>query len=99
MILVAMESTLVGNYEFLNYQNVCIYKMTLCSVNTMAIGCCQHSNKVCGVCISSLGVELAVKMCNTGEYYHILVQLVLNIAVIQIYFIHLIRMLVICPFQ
>ena len=36
MILVAMETILVGNYEFFNYQNVCIYKLGWCSVNTLA---------------------------------------------------------------
>ena len=35
MILVAMESILTGNYEFLSYQNVHIYKMAWRSVNTI----------------------------------------------------------------
>ena len=48
----------------------------------------QHCNKVCGVCITSLGVELSIKVCiaydNLCEYYRILVHSVLNIGAIQI---------------
>ena len=48
----------------------------------------QLSDKMCGDCITSLGVEVQVKMCNTDdslcEYYHILVQIFLNIVAIQI---------------
>ena len=67
MILVVLETILAGNYEFPSYQNVCIYKMALCSVNAVSRvlnqivlerAGRQHSDKVCGVCITSLGVEL-----------------------------------------
>ena len=66
MLLVAMETILVGNYEFFSYQNVCIYKMAWCSINTAKVlnrillerAGHQHSAKVCGACITSLGVEL-----------------------------------------
>ena len=67
MILVAIETILAGNYEFLSYQNVCIYNLGVSSVNTLArvLNCIpveraghQHSDKVCGVCILSLVVEL-----------------------------------------
>ena len=67
MIFVAMETILAGNYEFLSYQNVCIYKMAGHSVNTTARvlnnillegAGHQHSDKVCGVCITSRGVAL-----------------------------------------
>ena len=48
----------------------------------------QHSCKVCGVCITTLGVALWVKMCNTNDilcgFYHILVHIFLNVAAIQI---------------
>ena len=67
MILVDMETILAGNYEILSYQNVCIYKMAWHSFNIIArvlnhislekTGH-QHSDKVCGVCITSQGVEL-----------------------------------------
>ena len=49
---------LVGYYEFLSYQNVCIYKMAWHSVNTvprvlnhisLERAVHQHSDKVCGV--------------------------------------------------
>ena len=101
VILVTMETILVGNYEFLSYQNVCIYKMAWCNANTIArvlnhactcislerVGL-QHSDKVCGVCITNMGIELWVQIYNTGdslcEYYHILVHIFLNIAAIQI---------------
>ena len=36
MIVVAMETNLVVNYEFLSYQNVCISKLGWRSVNTLA---------------------------------------------------------------
>ena len=81
----------------LSYQHVCIYKLAWHNINTIARVFnhilleredYQHSDKVCGVCIISLGVELWVKMCNTCEmlckYYHILVDIFLNIAAIQI---------------
>ena len=67
MILVAMEIILVGNYEFLNYPNVCIHKMAWYSVNALASvlnhislkrAGHQHSDQVCAVCITSLGVEV-----------------------------------------
>jgi len=35
IILVAMDMILVGNYEFLGYQNVYIYKLAWHNVNTM----------------------------------------------------------------
>ena len=48
----------------------------------------QHTDMARGICITSLGIELGVKMCNTGniscEYYHILVHIFLNIEAIQI---------------
>ena len=34
--LVGMETILAGNYGFLSYQNVCIYKMACRSINTTA---------------------------------------------------------------
>ena len=67
--LVAMENMLAGHYEFLNYQTKCIYKMALHSINTIATvlnhisldrAGHQYSDKVCGVCITSLDVELRV---------------------------------------
>ena len=67
MILVSMDIILVGNYDFLSYQNVCIYKLGWRRINTLARGlnhisleraAQQHSGKVCGVCITTLGVEL-----------------------------------------
>ena len=67
MNVVAMETILTGNYEFLIYQNVCIYKMAWRSINTTSIvfnhillerARHQYSGKVCGVCITSLAVEL-----------------------------------------
>ena len=66
VILVAMETILVGSYEFLSCQNVCIYKLDKRSINTLArvLNCIsleraghQHSEKVCGVCIPTLCVE------------------------------------------
>ena len=38
MLFVAMETILVGYYEFRTYQNVCTctYKLGWCSVNTLA---------------------------------------------------------------
>ena len=74
MILVAMKTIMVGNYEFVSYQHVCIYKMAWGSVNIIARvlnhislerAGHQYSDKVCGVCITSLEVEYGVKMCNT----------------------------------
>ena len=57
----AMETILAGNYEFLNYQNVCIDKVSWISINTLArvlhgissesTGH-QNSNKVCRICIT-----------------------------------------------
>ena len=52
-----------GNYEFLSYQNVCIYKLSWRSVNTLAIvlNCIsleraghQHFHIVCGICIAAI---------------------------------------------
>ena len=96
IILVAMKTILAGNYYFLSYQNVCIYKLGCRSVNTLATvlnhislerAVHQHSSNVCGVCITTLGVELGVKMCNTNDilcyFYHILVHVFLNVAAIQ----------------
>ena len=46
-----------GNYQFLSYQNVRIYKMTWCSINTIARvlnhislerACHHYVDKVCG---------------------------------------------------
>ena len=63
MILVAMETILAGNYEFLSYQNVCIYKLGWRSVNTLArvLNCIsleraghQHSHKVIEMCIAAI---------------------------------------------
>ena len=88
-----METILLGNYKFLSYQNVCIYKMGWHSINTIDrvfnhTSGHQHFDKVCGICISSLKVELWVKLCNTDsilcEYYHIIVHIFLNIAHTQI---------------
>ena len=57
----AMETILAGNYEFLSYQNVCIYKVSWISINTLprvlhgisleSTGH-QYSNKVCRICIA-----------------------------------------------
>ena len=56
-----METILVGNYEFLSNQNLCIYKMTWGRINTIArvlnhilleSAGNQHSDEVCGVCIT-----------------------------------------------
>ena len=67
MILVVMETILAGNYEFRSYQNVCIYKMAWLRVNTLTRVSNhislegvehQHSVRVCGVCIITLGVDL-----------------------------------------
>ena len=67
MILVAMETILLGNYEFLNYQNVCIYKLGWRSINTRArvLNCIsleraghQHSRKVCGMCIAAILIKM-----------------------------------------
>ena len=61
MIYVAKEIILAGNYDFLSYQNVCIYKMAWRSVNTISRvlnhivlerAGHQHSDEVCGVCIT-----------------------------------------------
>ena len=97
IIVIAMKTNLGGNYEFLCYQNVCVHTMAGHSVNTTARvlnhislerAGHQHCDNVCEVCITSLGVELCIKMCDTGgnvcEYYHILVHILLNIAAIQI---------------
>ena len=63
MILVAMEIILVGYYEILSYQNVCIYKLGWSSVNTLAtvLNCIslesaghQHSTMVCGMSIAAI---------------------------------------------
>ena len=56
----SMETILLGNYEFLCYQNVCIYNIARHSVNTISRVLnhisperegYQHSDKVCGSCI------------------------------------------------
>ena len=61
MILVAMESILVGYCEVLSYQNVCSYKLGWHSINMLDIvlSCItleraahQLSNKVSGICIA-----------------------------------------------
>ena len=90
MMLVAMDIMLAVNYDFFSYHNVCIYKLGWCSVNTISRvlnhihvslerADHQHSTKVCGVCITTLRVELWVKICNTCdilcECYHILVHI------------------------
>ena len=71
-----METILAGNYEFLCYQNVSIYKTAWRSVNTItrvlnhtSLERAEHqfSDMVCGVYITILVVELSVKMCNTGN--------------------------------
>ena len=63
VILVAMETISAGNYEFLSYQNVGIYKLGCRSVNALArvLTCIllerashQHCNKVCGICIAAI---------------------------------------------
>ena len=97
MIVVAMDIILAGNDDFLSYQNVCIYKLGWCSVNTLARvwnhislerAGHEHSSKACGVCITTLGIQLWFKLCNTSdilcECYHILVHIFLNVAAIQI---------------
>ena len=67
MIFVAMDTILAGHYVFLSYLNVSIYEMVWCSVNTIAKvlnhillerAGHQHSNKVCVVCITILGIEV-----------------------------------------
>ena len=67
MILVAMETILMGNYVFLSYKNVCIYKMAWRNINTIGRvlnhislkrAGHRHSDKVCEDCITSMGVEL-----------------------------------------
>ena len=67
MVKVVMDTILAGNYEFLSYQNVCIYNMALHRVNTivrvfnhMSLERAGHQNsdKMCGVCISSVVVEV-----------------------------------------
>ena len=59
MILVALETILAGNYQFLIYQNVCICKLGLCSTNTRArlLKCIslegtghKHPDKVSTIC-------------------------------------------------
>ena len=65
-MLVATENILAGNYEFPRSQNVCNHKMAWHSINTARVlnhislerAGHRHSDKVCGVCITSLGVEL-----------------------------------------
>ena len=97
MILVAMETIFGGNYGCLNYQIVCIYKMACRSINTIStvsnyislerVGY-QNSDNVCGICITSQGVEIWVKMYYTCdilcEYCHTLDNIFLTIAAIQI---------------
>ena len=65
MIVVAIETILAGNYEFLIYQNVCIYKLGWSSVNTLArvFNCIpleraghQQSLEVCGICITAIKI-------------------------------------------
>ena len=65
-----MDTNLAGNYEFLSYQNVCIYKRAWCNINTIARvfnhiplerAGHQHSDKICEGCITSLGVEHELK--------------------------------------
>ena len=66
-VSIVMKTILARNYEFLSYQNMCIYKIAWHSVNAIArvlnhislerTGH-QHSPNVYGVCITSLGVEL-----------------------------------------
>ena len=92
-----METIWEGNYQFPNHQSVCSSKMAWCSVDIIARvwnhislerARHQHSDNVYGVCITTQGFELRVKMCSTGdilcEYYHTLVHIFLNIAAIQI---------------
>ena len=75
MILVAMETILVGNYNSFIYQNMCIYKIGWASlynrqsVNHISLERAghQHSDKVYVVSITSVRVELCVKMCKTNE--------------------------------
>ena len=64
MILVAMEAILAGNYGFLSYQNVCIYKLGWrSSINTLVRvlngislerAGHQHSHKVYWICIAAI---------------------------------------------
>ena len=67
MILVAVETILMGNYEFLSYKNMCIYKLGWCSISTLArvLNCIslervghQHSNMVYGICILCKSVKV-----------------------------------------
>ncbi len=67
MLLVAMDTILAGNYEFLSYQNVCIYKLAWRSVNTMCTPpydalmestAHQLSAEVWDICLASLCTEL-----------------------------------------
>ena len=67
MILVAMETILAGNYEFISYQMCVFIKWPSTASNTIHVARVlnhilleraghQHSDKMCGVCITSLGV-------------------------------------------
>ena len=87
-----------GNYEFRSHQNVYIYKMGgTISIQELECWIIYHWKeeaiiilivKVCGSCISSLWVELVVKVCNTDDTLcqcdHILVHIFLIIAYIHI---------------
>ena len=58
------ETHLAGNYEFLSYRHVRIYKLGWCSINTLASvlklyislerAGHQHSNKVYRICIAAM---------------------------------------------
>ena len=61
--LIAMETILAANYEFLHYQNVCIYKLGCRNGNILAsvLHCISleraghhHSNKVCRICTAAI---------------------------------------------
>ena len=97
MILVAMDIILAGKYDFLSYQNVCIHKLGWNSVNTLVRvlnhislerADHQHSSKVCGICITTLGLSYELKCVIQVKFYvnvyHILVHIFLNVADIQI---------------
>ena len=88
-----MSNILAGNYEFLIYQNGCLYKMAWCSINTIARMLSHipleraghhHSNMVRLVCDLSYESNCYNTVDILCEYCLILVHIVLNIAVIQI---------------